>query len=850
MILRAAAVIARSRPPRKDASLSSSVLNHARSRFAGSLRYPLTRPCLVRASSSSSTTVLQSSLFPDQETIGHDRSDNHSTIGEVARLPNPILASKPWLDELAPLHVRVKSLLAAPMPLHPADAHSDQVFHLIKQCCKQQQQQSSSGPPLRPLQTLTWAQDILERLVLEKKQRFHQLQQQSSGSVTASLMDLSVNIKLWNLLIFGWARQLSLSDKPQAVATQSIAPMRLQQIVERAIEEAIWDEEHLMTPDVRTDSSIGATECESGVHGNMRRTSSLPTVDIFNTYLHGLVQSASTSRNAHLQAQSTLQQMDEYYTLRGWHCRPNTKSYSLALAACASVARAHPYHKEIKAKMPAYMAFDLLRKMQAAHVVEKSAYQEQFQVAYNTHRPDQNRRRVVTADSVAYTTTMQAMVNTISYASVNQPRRNIFQRQQQQLANKVLELLQEMMDCRDGTIAADSAAFVVALQAFSKLAASSQQSLSFRNKAARNCELILQMRTEYVERVKKNDNEHHDGMRLRLLSDLTEPRSIRLAFNICLDAWSKSGAHGAVEECERIFQIMLSPDSPVLPSTSSMHACLRAWSLSSSPDAADRAYELLKLQHDLVASGLLPADARPDFQSYSLLILAVANSGAYAGLDRGQKARALLDEMIQGTKQGIVLPLRNPAAPFSAVLTAAAVSMAELSSSNAAATDTDDNEGVDAQGWGEETDDDASREAIYSIALKTYQDAKQDTFCLGFKPDHHLYAAMLRVVTAAFPVDMGADVGRSEAKKGSATTERASMAEAIMADAQESGQVSRLVVHAWAGALSLDPTDALSSLLRDNHQRQLPKLWTRHVPPEFRFRAFFKGKQSSDRRPL
>ncbi|GKY98586.1 hypothetical protein MPSEU_000815400 [Mayamaea pseudoterrestris] len=822
-------------------------------------------PCASFTRQFTAAGALASPSSIDYEQEIYQEDEDH--LSKSGLLSHAVLASKPWLDVTAPLQVRVRTLLACPLPLHPADAHSNQVFHLIKQLCKNQanvrqsatssitrSEPSSSAPLITTIQSLTWAQDVLERLILDKKRRVQQMKQRqeineqaADQSLSTFYHDAAISIKLWDLIVFAWARQLSVSNETlQAnMSAQKMAPMRMEQILERALEEAAWDEEHLVTSmDIVGGGSAGD------------RPGSLPTVDIFNTYLYGLANAAPVLRTAHLQSQAVVQRMQSLHLDRNWHCRPNTKSYSHLLNACAKAARSHPYHKTPREQHPAYLAMEVLRNMQKAHVEEKAVYEEQYGRPYHEDAHDRNRRRIVTADAVAYTTAMQAMVNAITYTSNNQPRRSAFQREQQQFAQQILDLLKEMIDTTDGSVVADAMAFNMTLQAFAKLASSSQQNAASRKKAAQQCEEILSMRMDYVQAIQiQAENDDGGKMREQLLSDLNDHRNARMAYNICLDAWSTSGAPEAVDECERILQTMLAPDHPaVLPNTSSLNACLRAWSSSKHAHASQRAYEVVKLQRDLIASGLLPPDARPDFQTYSLLILAVAHCKGIVGMDKIQHARSLLNEMVQGMKTGTMLKKRNASSPFSSVLIAAVKSFETAPAaikgkgSDHAGVSEDMADG-DADAYYLDESESSANERIYSMALKTYEEVKLDSLGLSLKPDHHFYAAMLRVLIAAFPAKAGTTISQTHATLASFATERVSMAQSIMTDAQEAGQVSRLVVFAWTDALGIDYKEALFKL-QGHAKRQMPKLWTRNVAPEFKFRGFFQGNTKDGKRKV
>lgn len=638
----------------------------------------------------------------DSKSLHSSSSGGDSTT----RRPN-----KPWLDPNRPLLTRVEQFVEAPR-LHPADLASPLIADLVEQCCR-----------LQSIEGMQAAQEIVDRLLVEKRRW------------KAQDVLVYVPASTLQLILYGWAVLCSSND---------IALLRMKEVLVLVIEEAKED-----TPSETRDDN--------------EAPSSLPTVQLFNTYLQGLANAAKLSPNVALETATMLDDMVEYHATLRWHTKPNSRSFTHTITAFANSRRPDAGDN----------AIHILRRMQREHAAEKESYLEEYGVPYNTLEPSSNVKRIVTADAVAYTATISALVR--SEASTE----------------KSEKLLNEMLQAERGSLELDAAVFVMVIKAYGNVAGDASMTKDKRKASAKRAEAIFWSMMDYMS----VDDKAGGAERVGTSFDAVP------AFNACLDAWSRSGVQEAAPRTEMLLQKVLESGDVQL-NTISFNSCLSAWSKSGNfyPYAADRAELLLLLQHELCACGRLGEIAKPDFQSYTITILARAYS------DHPEKvlhARHLLEEMISSVKRGEVAVTRNTSAPFSAVLTAAARSRQGDDQSHKDAFEDAFNSVVDTK-----TD-------AYSIALQTYNEVKHDIHKVEAAPDHHVFGVFLRCIARHCPPS---------------SIEREQMSNLVFEDACLAGQVSRLVVESLAqlDMMHLLEIESLSSVA------DLPKVWWRNVPPEWR----------------
>lgn len=233
----------------------------------------------------------------------------------------------------------------------------------------------------------------------------------------------------------------------------------------------------------------------------------------------------------------------------------------------------------------------------------------------------------------------------------------------------------------------------------------------------------------------------------------------------------------------------------------------------------------MRLQLDLCRSGFLDEKAKPDFQTYSLVILSYTNSIGRKGkitYDYQQllHCRRLLDELMNSVQCNEIDVTRNPAAPFSAVISAAsrcrpARQLIDQHGSDVPSSkDFIDDKTLNANEYENESDFNLvvnEQSDPYFIAMKTYVEVKNDVYNIGASPDHHTYIALLRCIASHCPPQ--------SAERGRATKQ-------IFDDACQLGQLSKLVVEKII-ALVDDPA-ALDIGITD--PTTIPNFCKRNVP--------------------
>jgi len=718
----------------------------------------------------------------------------------------------PWLDPNLDAKSRAEQFLSHPR-VHPS-AHND-VEALIRQLCKKQ-----------TLAGLQLATDVVERLVVEKR-RYYEQHRVEDSAIGGKLVPIPIKTT-WHSILYGWAL---LASKHR------VAQIRMKEVLERVVEEAKWDRDkrvHLSEERSSKEEEDDRSNCDDRVF--MR---SFPTVDIYNTYMFGLANAANLSRSAAVRARDVLLEMSDNFGHfdqgQGdeWRIRtrPNTRSFMHAIMACRNSR-----HPESGA-----LALDLLREMQAAHEREKIRYEQQFGTPYTVTDVSDNKRKIVTPDVAVYTAVMQAIINS---------RSNV---------HLVFDLLQELLDSQGDTgnreahgTKLDVSVFVMAISAFSKMI-QQERNEAKRVEYAQQAEEILRMAIAFYA-TKRNNNESasattsagsaRDNAVGDEFNDFDEGTrkynhdgSLLPAFNACLSAWSQAYSPEVPFQCERILRSMISGEYDAVekmkdfdsshngvgvipkPNVVSFNCCLFAWSRVANKfhdDAALKARELLSFQHELCESGVLFDEALhgrnlalPDYQSYTLAILAIANSTCKRTMNQNKAAdaRALLELMLTNVHTGRIHPSGNPTGPFSAVLSAVAKSPCVAASSTQfleRRRGEDSSVSEDMFSSVVETDNDP-----YSLALRTYQEVIDDEYKIAAKPDHHFFSAMIKVV---------------ERHCDERSAERDTMARSVFERAGEEGQVSSSVVQSLAATLGDDVVP-----------HRLPRFWFRNVPSSYRF---------------
>lgn len=642
-----------------------------------------------------------------------------------------------WLDPSTPLEDRVNRFVNRKLgALHPLDTILASV-DLIRECGK-----------MNSFEGMKYAHDVLDR-ILEEKRHVNQ-----SGP-----SPIVISEKPFKVLMYGWSN---------LCRTVPVAPQRMREVLDMMILEAEYDDkfraEHQSTPIPFEQQSKKLSEQEP--EHMFASMSCQPTVDIYSTLLSGLVQASFRSIAAAGEAEQALNSMDRMHRKRGWHTKPNTKSFALVINAFAKTR--HPTGGD--------RAEVVLRKMIKCHEQEKELYHEETGTAYNILDPSSNKRRIVTPDTIAYSSVIQAH-------ALSETERS---------AEKALALLTELIQSPDPNLTPDAFVFANTINAFARMAAK-KKTASARLAAAESAEDILWL---MVEEFKPEETEPTEG------DDRDESKAIPshtsvVPFNACLNAWAQSNTPESPRRAEELLQKMLDPElTHVQPNTGTFNACLQAWAKAarSNPKAPEKAEELLNLLESVDA-------VQPDATSYATVMNAFAQSNRN---DKALQARRLLESLLSNRQT-----MKITAVPFTILLNAVAYSrnMNDISG-NAAVED------VDVFVGAEELED------PYSIALETYSELRDDTYNLGIIADHLAFATMLDVIRQHTDAE---------------SIERRQRVEGVFEDACAAGEVSSMVVQALTKACP--STDMLQALLRTRKKMQsvnaLRREWTRNVGPKF-----------------
>ncbi len=599
------------------------------------------------------------------EVFDYDHDLDEDFDSEIFDDENDPEKDRIWMDPEHPLEQRVDRFVNQPLgSIHHLDIKLTSL-DLIKECGK-----------LSSFEGMKKAQEILDRLIEEKKYV------NNSDETTTIVI---IPDRPFKMVMYGWA---NLCKKVK------FAPQRMREVLDLMIQEAEYDKKIRDTVAVSRiqdeESSSDDSHDDNTQDGVFAGLSCEPTVDIYNTLLQGLSQAATRSIQAAIESEQALKKMGKIHRGRGWHTKPNTRSYSLVLNAYANSNHATAGDR----------AESVLRDMIDCHEYERQDYLEEYGIEYNTEDDELNDRKIVTPDAIAYTMVIQAHGNSDSAAS----------------ADKALMLLHELIESEN--LQPDSFCFANTITAFSKMAAR-KKNPKHRVEAAERAEDILWIMVDLLE------NEKFE------LKDVSI-----VPFNACLNAWAQSFTPESPYRAEELLHKLLDPDlqaiTQVRPNTVSFNTCIQAWSKackfqeSAEPAKAEELLTLLvKLSEDDDSSGL-----RPDIRSYATVMNAYALSQKQDSVV--QTRRLLMDLIQEGRGKFFETHGKDKmnAHPFTIVLKAA---------SNCKTTESSEEE----SDFGEESN---ILEDPYTIALETYLDLLDDKFDLGVRPDHFVFAEMLNVV--------------------------------------------------------------------------------------------------------
>ena len=467
----------------------------------------------------------------------------------------------------------------------------------------------------RSFEGMKYAHDVMDR-ILEEKHHVN-AQQRLSSSSSSPYGVMVIPERTFEVLMYGWS---NLCRKVP------IAPQRMRDVLELMIQEAEYDEalqkeQHDQgVPPPKQDSVVEEVQQQQQQMSDMDPAavfagfSCQPTVGIYNTLLNGLAQASYRSMSSANEAEDVLRRMERLSRGKGWHVKPNTKSFMTVITAFSRTK--HPAAGE--------RAEGILRRM-----IQYQQNQRENKIDKDGEQPTESNRRVVTPDAMAYTAVMQA------YGESDAPGS----------AERALMLLTEVLESSDPNLQPDAFIFAATINAFAKRAAKLNAAQA-RLETAEAAESILWLMVEALE---------HREMK----GDLVIP------FNNCLIAWANANLRESPQRAEAILQKMLDPSSSIRPSNVTFNSCMQVWARAArqDPEAPKCAEDLLQLMEQT-------DDVEADVVSYTTLI------GAYAKSSRPDKAfhaRRIM-EILLANLATMPLTARESmsAVPFTVVLSAIA----------------------------------------------------------------------------------------------------------------------------------------------------------------------------------
>ena len=670
----------------------------------------------------------------DEHHTGDDEyADEHADGTYFHHLPQSDepridLAADPILHKLDAIDTARRILSSVPVGrLHPSD-----VLHgltpLLKDCCLVQ---TDDG--------MKTAQSLLERMGREKKEINASLLRELRDKVAAAneqqggggLCDaaevappLVVAALPFHILMHGWAR---MSGR----GVHRDGPKKIDEIIEWMGREDQYDAQ--MRGDF--DALVKADDGEEDAHQEQRRRRNLPscqpTTASYNTLLTAYTYASQQDRLAGKKAEQVLRMMSRRHQEGGWHCKPNTKSFGLAISVHAKSDR---YKSAIFAQY-------VLNDMKVMHEAERERYEAEVGAPYDVADPDGNAWRIVTPDNIAYTTVISA------FASADAKG----------YAQKAEDVLFEMIDSSGKYgIHVDSPAFDACIRGWSA-AAKRMGNPKARFEAAERAEAMLKLMEEMalenqsIGEAKDQDMEDavvdgeessrdDPGKTVNPLAPTTR------TYNAVLSAWARSDIKEAAPRAEELLYKMLatvippgaaaddgdsdsdalatpSPNSSGIavppPDRISFNTVISAHARSFSPGAAERGEELFDMMYELYHSGRMGEEIKPRADTYSTVINAWARSRDREG--QTASARRLLDVMIEKFRGG-----EEDMAPnilsYTSVLNAA---VNEAIKEEKSGTDENDEKP------GDDIDQPFDDDSAYSIAMRTYQEMKSDAHDCG-----------------------------------------------------------------------------------------------------------------------
>ena len=390
-------------------------------------------------------------IIPPQSTSTASILLLHAHHGPQSTLPRLDLHDDPSLAKLSPVQI-ARKIVAVPVGrLNTADvAHG--LISIIKDCCKVQTEEGMDAARGLLRRCLDERRHVNAALLRELEQR---AVDRASGGGDYIIGDddddddsidagggwcepLIITQLPFHILAHGWARMCgrgSYRDGPDKVSDVMDWMAR-----EDEYDRHIWDSLEQLLPHRQQ-----GEDSDQRMHSSNNKDSCQPTTASYNTLLTAYVYASKQNRRAGRAAEDVLKQMTQLNKERGWHTKPNTKSYGLAISA----------HAKSDRYKSARFAEYVLNDMKARHEADRERYEDEVGRPYDVHHPSNNAWKIVTPDVIAYTNVISAYANADAKG----------------YAQRAEEILFDMMDNRDRFgIRPDSQAFAAAIRAWANAA--------------------------------------------------------------------------------------------------------------------------------------------------------------------------------------------------------------------------------------------------------------------------------------------------------------------------------------------------------------------------------------------
>jgi len=435
---------------------------------------------------------------------------------------------------------------------------------------------------------------------------------------------------------------------------------------------------------------------EGWIDKREKRLSCMPTTSSYNILLTALANASRHDPKAAKNAEGILDKMVSLQHEKRWHTKPNTQSYELVIQAyensCISEAGGN-----------ALRVFD---RMKASHEKELTEYRHNCVsgIDYDFHDASKNYRQIVVPSAKATLSVIHAYCKSNAKGAVKLAEEFLLACIPKGDDNNNNNSMQSILD---------ETLFHAVIKAWGQ-SARKMSSPKARFAAAANAERLLEMMKGLA-----SECDATSGVNTNHCAPTTE------TYNLCLDAWSHCDVKEASTRATLLLDELLLVSKDVNPDQSSFHALMNTFARSfpHDPNAAIKAEETITQMSNLHESGKYGKPLKPTTWSYSIAINAWAKSKETHdenGIHKAINSRRLLDTLLERHMVG-----ENDMKPsihaFTSVLSACAFS------------------GKD------------DMKDIMSIAIKTYEEVRDDIHDLNVSGDEFFFATMLAAVRNQVP---------------------------------------------------------------------------------------------------